>query len=98
MIQPAYRKALRQRWNALNDQGIFKLASLLARVDAYQPQLEQLVPANFAQWPANGPVYYDANDFSAELNLMKKYLGIRHEMLTTYFAEMSIGPAAPASE
>ena len=98
MAQPAYRKALRQRWYALNDQGIFKLASLLVRVDAYQSQLEQLVPANFAQWPANGPVYYDANDFSAELNLMKKYLGIRHEMLTTYFAEMSIGPAAPASE
>lgn len=84
--QPFYWRALKARWQTLNETGLLSLNSLLARVDSYLPKLEPLVQPNFVRWSLDGPVYYDGNDFAAEIALMKTYMHKRHGMLVEYFA------------
>lgn len=86
--QVFYRQALRSRWEELNANELFSLASLIDRVESYQPKLRTLVPSNFERWPFNGPVYYDDNDYEEEVALFKYYLQLRHQQLVDYFATL----------
>lgn len=83
--QPFYRRALRDRWEELNAEGLLSLPALVRRVERYQSILRPLVVPNFERWPVGGPVYYDNSDYEAEVELFKSYLELRHGQLFDYF-------------
>ena len=67
---PAYRKALRKRWDQLNERGLFKPAALKERLREIIKRFEPALDKNFRRWPLDAPHYYDANDFAAEVAIM----------------------------
>jgi hypothetical protein len=86
---PAYKKALANRWEELNEQDLFTPSSLKERMHGLVQTFQPLLAANFARWPVDGPHYYDNNDFEQELALMEQFIDLRHEQLQIYFTEVS---------
>ena len=84
LTSETYQKALRSRWEKLNQEGILAVDGLLKRIDKYRKNLQPLVDRNFAKWPINSPHYYDDNGFITEVQLMSDYLRQRHQWIENY--------------
>lgn len=80
-----YKSALKQRWMVLNEQGFFSVAGLKGRIAALKKILDPLVIKNFEHWPVNHPIYYDANDYEAEIEIILRFIDMRHQQLSEYF-------------
>jgi len=48
-------------------------------------QIEAAVKANELLWPVDNDIYYDANHFDAELDIMREFIGRNIERLDTLF-------------
>lgn len=83
-----YRSALKQRWKALNDKKIFDPEQMKTQVELFENQFATAIERNFTKWKVDNEWYYDANDFTAEIEIFKTFIDIRHEQLALYFDEL----------
>lgn len=85
---PAYQWALKERWNELQALGLFTPASLKQRIAIYRQTLDEVVGKNFEKWPVDSPIYYDKNNFAAEMEIIERYIDLRHPQLLHYFENL----------
>ena len=71
-----YDVLLRQRYKALRDDGLFSEAHVEKMIKENDRMIRNEVDRNFEKWPVDDPVYYDANSYEQELQIMRDYLKI----------------------
>ncbi|WP_235299060.1 CotH kinase family protein [Portibacter marinus] len=79
-----YRLQLKNRWNFLVQNNVLSVKSILDMVENYRSQLLPLVEKNFIRWPHDADDYYDNDDFQKEVQLMKKFIILRHAQVSEY--------------
>lgn len=84
----SYQLALKERWNELQSLGLFTPAGLKHRIQTYRQTLDEVVGRNFEKWPVDNPIYYDKNDFAAEMDILEHYIDLRHPQLLQYFENL----------
>lgn len=89
LAEPAYRQAIKLRWQELNATNILSVSALKNRWQAIILRFERLLPDNFNRWPLNGPHYYDDNDFEQEVAIMEQFVKMRHIQLEAYFTALT---------
>ncbi len=85
---PSYKLALKERWNELQTLGLFTPAGLKHRIQIYRQTLDEVIGRNFEKWPVDHSIYYDQNDFSAEMDIIGRYIDLRHPQLLHYFENL----------
>lgn len=81
-----YTERLKHRWEELNASGLLSEAGLKERVLAKSELIRGAAEKNFTVWPLDGPWYYDANGYDAEMDIMLHFITLRHRRLRGYFA------------
>lgn len=82
---PEYRSQVARRWQQLRTEGLFTEATLNRMIADNAAQIEAAVQANELLWPVDNDIYYDANHFDAELDIMREFIGRNIERLDTLF-------------
>lgn len=82
---PEYRSQVARRWQQLRTEGLFTEATLNRMIADNAAQIEAAVMANELLWPVDNDIYYDANHFDAELDIMREFIGRNIERLDTLF-------------
>lgn len=82
---PEYRSQVARRWQQLRTEGLFTEATLNRMIADNATQIEAAVKANELLWPVDNDIYYDANHFDAELDIMREFIGRNIERLDTLF-------------
>ncbi len=82
---PEYRSQVARRWQQLRTEGLFTEATLNRMIADNAAQIEAAVKANELLWPVDNDIYYDANHFDAELDIMREFIGRNIERLDTLF-------------
>lgn len=82
---PEYRSQVARRWQQLRTEGLFTEATLNRMIADNAAQIEAAVKANELLWPVDNNIYYDANHFDAELDIMREFIGRNIERLDTLF-------------
>ena len=82
---PEYRSHVARRWQQLRTEGLFTEATLNRMIADNAAQIEAAVKANELLWPVDNDIYYDANHFDAELDIMREFIGRNIERLDTLF-------------
>ena len=82
---PEYRSQVARRWHQLRTEGLFTEATLNRMIADNAAQIEAAVKANELLWPVDNDIYYDANHFDAELDIMREFIGRNIERLDTLF-------------
>ena len=82
---PEYRIQVARRWKQLRTEGLFTEATLNRMIADNAAQIEAAVKANELLWPVDNDIYYDANHFDAELDIMREFIGRNIERLDTLF-------------
>lgn len=85
---PSYKMALKERWKELQVLGLFTPSGLKQRIQAYRLTLDEVVARNFEKWPVDNSIYYDKNDFLAEIQIIERYIDLRHPQLVEYFENL----------
>lgn len=88
LAQEWYKALLKKRWLELNDREILSVAGLKRRVITMSQSISGAVAKNTKLWPNDAEIYYDANDFAQEIEIMLSYLDLRHKRLEDYFSEL----------
>ncbi len=83
-----YKKKLKNKWRKLNNNDILSVKGLRERIAMKSNLIEKKAKKNFKIWPINASIYYDANDFEQEIEIMYTFIEIRHKYLTTYFSKL----------
>ncbi len=86
--RPWYRDALKARWSAVQENGLFSVPSLLQRIELMTAEIADAATQNFERWPVDGRYYYDAATFTEELTLMREFVVIRHAYVSDYLADL----------
>lgn len=87
LSQSWYRTALISRWDQHQRSAVLSLPGLNLRIQALLRQLEQPVAENFRRWPPSAPAYYDANSFAQEVELLLRFLEMRHAQVEQLLRE-----------
>ena len=82
---PEYRIQVARRWKQLRTEGLFTEATLNRMIADNAAQIEAAVKANELLWPVDNDIYYDANHFDAELDIMREFIGRNIERLDILF-------------
>lgn len=82
---PEYRSQVARRWQQLRTEGLFTEATLNRMIADNAAQIEAAVKANELLWPVDNDIYYDANHFDAELDIMREFIGRNIERLDILF-------------
>lgn len=82
---PEYRSHVARRWLQLRTEGLFTEATLNRMIADNAAQIEAAVKANELLWPVDNDIYYDANHFDAELDIMREFIGRNIERLDILF-------------
>lgn len=82
---PEYRSHVARRWQQLRTEGLFTEATLNRMIADNAAQIEAAVKANELLWPVDNDIYYDANHFDAELDIMREFIGRNIERLDILF-------------
>ena len=88
LARPWYVASLKARWAELQSDGIFTTKTLISEISDLAERLRPLAHRNVTRWPVDAEAYYDANDFDAEIELMKAFVALRHAYLEGYFASL----------
>ncbi len=83
-----YKKALRQRWDMFNNAGLLSREGLQNRVIKKSEIIVDAARKNFQLWSADSKDYYDDNNFEKEIEIMLRFIDIRHKRLSEYFNEL----------
>jgi hypothetical protein len=59
----------------------------IAFIDELPSELHPLIAHNAARWPNNGEYYTDANDFNAEVQLLRDWLEKREPAVNSFVIE-----------
>ncbi len=82
---PEYRSQVARRWQQLRTEGLFTEATFNRMIADNAAQIEAAVKANELLWPVDNDIYYDANHFDAELDIMREFIGRNIERLDILF-------------
>lgn len=80
-----YKKQLKDRWTELNRKNILSVKGLQKRILKKSNFIKKYAEKNFEIWPVNVKRYYDDNNFDQEIDIMVKFIELRHEKLVSYF-------------
>lgn len=80
-----YKKKLKKRWVKLNTKDILSTKGLQKRIIDKSSFIKKYAQANFEVWPVDSKIYYDKNNFDQEIEIMLKFIKIRHHKLDVYF-------------
>lgn len=80
-----YRSQIKKRWQELNNSNILSKNGLKQRVISKSNLIKEHAKKNFQMWPSNGPGYYDSNNFDEEMDIILKFIDIRHKRIQEYF-------------
>ena len=83
-----YTKALKDRWQQLNNSAVLSERGLKQRVVRMSESINHAAEKNFELWSVGNAIYYDDNDFEQEVNIMIKYIEKRHKRLLKYFEDI----------
>ena len=83
-----YIKKLKKKWDNLNSYNILSVSGLKQRILTKKEMIKTSVQKNFKIWPIDSRLYYDANNFEQEIDIMLKFIDIRHKYLTEYFSNL----------
>lgn len=83
-----YQEALLKRWVELRKSGLFSMEYFDQELDKNTKNITPYLNNNTSLWPIDSQWYYDNNDFYAEVDLMKTFLGKRLVQLDTYFKQL----------
>ena len=82
-----YRSKLKQKWLELNENNILSEIGLKRSVLIKSKRITNIVKKNFELWPIESQWYYDSNNFKKEIDIILKFIEVRHARLTKYFTE-----------
>lgn len=80
-----YKLLLKNRWVQLNDLGILSEQGLKQRIVEKSKEVREPAIKNFELWPVNSSWYYDSNSFDQEIEIMLRFIELRHSRLSEYF-------------
>jgi hypothetical protein len=78
-----YNGRLAERWM----RGDWAAKKYIAYIDELQSELHPFIARNAARWPNDGEYYTDANDFSAEVQLLRDWLEKREPAVNSFVIE-----------
>lgn len=70
---------------------VFSEATLLQLVNDYEQQVRPFIKENAEKWPVDSEWYLDANDFDAEVEIIRKYIPMRLKQLDDFFSTLDYG-------
>jgi hypothetical protein len=80
-----YQKMLQKRWLELRREGIFSEENLFSLIDENDRIISKHADRNFQKWPVNEHWYFDDNNYSQELDLMRTFIKARLKQLDIKF-------------
>ena len=80
-----YKIRLKQKWQKLNKSDILSEEGLKERIIINSDAIRDLANKNFERWSVDSDWYYDANGFDEEIDIMLKFVTLRHRRLKEYF-------------
>ncbi len=80
-----YKKRLKKKWLVLNDNDVFSVKGLKNRILKKSEGIKDAANKNFEYWKLDGEWYFDDNNFDQEIDIMLKFVDLRHRRLTKYF-------------
>ncbi len=80
-----YKANLKERWMDMNNMNILSENGLKQRVIAKSNFIKELAKKNFEIWPVDNPWYFDSNNFEEEIEIIFKFIELRHNRLRDYF-------------
>ncbi len=81
---PDYKNKLKNKYKILRKK-IFTMNHFNEMLASNEASIKEALPYNSKIWPDNHKLYYDDNDFDAEVKLMKDFLVLRLEQLDEMF-------------
>ena len=88
--QSDYAEALKTRYLSLRS-NVFSEKRLMELIQANDVEVRPQIKANTEKWPLDAKWYSDANDYDAELDILKQYIPLRLEQLDTFFTTLKYG-------
>lgn len=82
-----YMAQLKSKWNLLNQQGIVNIDGLKQQINIRKQEVSIFISKNAQRWPVDDPLYKDANAFEEEIDIMLRFIDMRHQSLAQYFGE-----------
>ncbi len=76
---------LKHRWSELRNNQVFSQTNLFKLIDDNHQTIEASIPHNRSIWKDEHKIYYDADNYTQELQLMKTFISQRLEQLDQYF-------------
>jgi len=80
-----YKNKLTERWMELNDSNILSSEGLTNKLLEKSKLINKFAAKNFELWPLKGKGYKDGNNYDQEIEIMLKFIKLRHGQLTEYF-------------
>ena len=81
-----YRQKLAARWQQLRADGIVSPEAFAQMVEENRSQIDKAVKANERLWPVDNAIYYDANGFDQEVDIMLRFASLSIERLDSLFS------------
>ena len=83
---PEYRNRVAQRWQQLRTEGLFTQAHIERMISDNAIQIKAAVKVNEELWPVDNDIYYDANGFDQEVDIMLRFASLSIERLDSLFS------------
>lgn len=80
-----YVPKIKNRWSELRGQNILSVENFEAHILKNDRIIREEVRGNFEKWPLDDSWYYDSNDYTQELDLMRDFVKLRVNQLDAYF-------------
>jgi len=79
-----YNERMHARWAELR-QHLFTLNHLEQEINTLHSEIEPYIAKNAAQWPNDGPGYFDDNNYDQEVEIIREFLRIQIPRLDAHF-------------
>jgi len=79
-----YMTHLKMEWEQLNKRGILNKEGLKNLVDKHVQDVRQFIVKNEQIWPFDNAIYKDDNSFEEEIDVIMRYIDIRHKSLELF--------------
>ena len=84
-----YRQKLAARWQQLRTDGIVSPKAFARMVEENRSLIAKAVKTNERLWPVDNAIYYDANDFDQELDIMLRFASLSIERMDSLFSDFT---------
>ncbi|MDD2635753.1 MAG: CotH kinase family protein [Bacteroidales bacterium] len=84
-----YPSILKNRWVQLREADIISINSINRMIQQNDLIIKNDIDKNFEKWPTDSPNYFDANNYSQEVAILKQFIKIRIPQLDKYFENIA---------